>query len=292
MSTLDQELARRFIPRSAWGARKPRSVSAFTPDFGVTDHYEGVNLGTYDHASCPSKVRGVQNYHMDAKGWVDIAYSDVVCQHGFVFEGRGPLVRTAANGTNEGNDSAHATCALLGPADSLTDELLWGMAVSAARLNRAARLAGLNGHRDWKSTACPGDPLYGALPTVRARHNVLLTTPWPTPAPAQPPITSGPTYPEDAVHRLLVPVPVADDDNNGTGRGYVDLRAGTGGLAASVPFDKVMAYGYGGDNPSDGWGPKSLAPVELVNAGGIARVVVPAHEVKTGSISVYVTVAD
>lgn len=291
MTRLDEELARRFIPRRVWGARPPRSVTPFDPDFGDTVHYEGVNLGVFAHTTCASKVRGIQNFHMDAKGWVDVAYSDLGCPHGYVFEGRGPLVRTAANGTNEGNASAHATCALLGPDDAVTDELLWAMAVSAARLNRAAGLQRVNGHRDWKPTACPDDDLYAQLDVVRYRHAVLLA-PAPDPAPPVPPITSGPTYPEDAVHRLLVNVPVADDDGNGTGRGYVDLRKGVGGLTETIGHDRVMDVFYGGDNPSDGWGPKAVAPAELVNAGGVARIVVPAHEVKTGVIGVYVTVAD
>jgi hypothetical protein len=65
-----------------------------------------------NHANCAGRVLGIQRYHMDEQGWLDIAYSHLVCKHGYVFVGRGYGIRTAANGTNQANDHYFAVCFL------------------------------------------------------------------------------------------------------------------------------------------------------------------------------------
>lgn len=80
---------------------------------GVAVHYTGMNSDEQaDHANCAGRVRGVQRYHMEEKGWLDVAYSQLVCKHGFVFVGRGYGIRTAANGTKRANDHYFAVCFL------------------------------------------------------------------------------------------------------------------------------------------------------------------------------------
>jgi hypothetical protein len=64
------------------------------------------------HARCGSRVLGIQRYHMEKQGWLDIAYSHLVCKHGCVFVGRGYGIRTAANGTTAANDHYFAVCFL------------------------------------------------------------------------------------------------------------------------------------------------------------------------------------
>lgn len=101
------------------------------------------------------------------------------------------------------------------------------------------------------------------------------------------PIHTTPGSLEDSL-RLLVSVPVRDH------RGYVDLRKGVGNLPTTIGADRVLAITFAGNDPGDsnGWGPKALAPPELVDAAGVARIVVPGHEIKDGNVGVYVTVAD
>lgn len=109
-----------------------------------------------------------------------------------------------------------------------------------------------------------------------------------------PPVTWGPDYPEDNVRQLLIQVPVTDDDNNGTGRGYIDLRQGVQGLTETILANRVVGLTFGGGDPQAvpvGWKPSALAPPELVNVGGVARVLVPAHSVRSGAVAVYVGVA-
>jgi len=285
--------ADRLVTRAQWGARAPEGRTPFTPEFGGTVHYSEVPAAA-SHLSCPSQVRAIQAYHMDQQGWTDLAYSDLACQHGAIYEGRGGLIRTAANGTNTGNDQAHAVCALLAAGQTPSAAMLDAIVDSLVWLNsRPGAGDGVNGHRDWKATGCPGDPLYGHVPTIRAR--VLAGLNPTAPIPPLPPAVWGPRYPEESMRQLLVFVPVGDDDNDGDGRGYIDLRAGVAGLTEDVPFSKVMAATYAGADPAStpvGWKARALAPVELVNRGGLCRLLVPEHQVKSGNVGVYVAVAD
>jgi len=154
----------RFVSRAQWGARRPRSRTGLRPDFGSTIHYNGppIGLGRLipNHAACSSTWRQIQNFHMDGRGWSDIAYTCGVCPHGYVFEGRGVGVRTAANGTNEGNASAYAVFMFYGDGETPTAEMYAGTSDAVEWLRDNGAPDGVNGHRDWKPTACPGDPAY------------------------------------------------------------------------------------------------------------------------------------
>ncbi|THA25919.1 peptidoglycan-binding domain-containing protein [Streptomyces sp. RKND-216] len=154
-----------FVTRAQWGARPPRSTSGnITPqNGGVTVHHVGGSkVAASSHSSCAGQVRGHQNHHMDGNGWSDIAYSHLVCVHGYVFEGRGENVRTAANGTTSGNQNWYAVCGLVGGSssnyDSITSGLIDAFHHAITRLRNQGGAAGaVNGHQDHKATACPGN---------------------------------------------------------------------------------------------------------------------------------------
>lgn len=150
----------RLVSREEAGLRPPKSVSHSITPAHLTGHYAGPSPwgagGIGDHNRCATIWRGYQAFHMNTRGWSDIAYTSGVCPHGDVFEGRGPGVRTAANGTDRGNQMSYATCYIGGAGDPLTDEAKFAYLVEALRLGEPLD----RGHRDWKATACPGDPLY------------------------------------------------------------------------------------------------------------------------------------
>lgn len=153
----------RLVTRAEWGARPPRSTSPLAPSFGTTAHWEGPHMGwPWSHAACSSLVRGIQRFHMDSRGWADIAYSYVACPHAHVFEGRGIGRRTAANGTNHGNNVAYAVCYLGGEGDPFTEGGRRAMRAIFDHLDAHGGAGpGRNCHRDWKATACPGDVICG-----------------------------------------------------------------------------------------------------------------------------------
>ncbi|MFE6855527.1 N-acetylmuramoyl-L-alanine amidase [Streptomyces sp. NPDC057674] len=152
-----------FVTRAQWGARTPLSTSGnITPAEGgvVVHHVDAVKVARADHADCAAQVRGIQNYHMDSNGWSDIAYSHLACVHGYLFQGRGEYVRTAAQGTTQGNDDWYAVCALTGGIsgnyDVITSQLIDAIRYGINRLRSSGGAAqAITGHRDHHATECP-----------------------------------------------------------------------------------------------------------------------------------------
>lgn len=147
-----------LVTRAEWGARPARGAIGNINPEGVTVHYNGPAFGGFlwDHGRCAQMVRGTQAFHLDGRGWADIAYTACVCPHGFVFEGRGVRQRTAAQGTNEGNRRSLALMFLAGEGEPITER---ARAAALWWANEVARVPLRWAHRDWHSTACPGGTL-------------------------------------------------------------------------------------------------------------------------------------
>lgn len=175
-----------LITRAQWGAKAPEHITPLAPSFGTTTHWEGPHMGVFDHASCFTKVRGIQAFHMGPqRGWSDIAYTSITCPHGFAFQCRWIGVRTAANGTNDGNNRAYAVCYLGGQGDAFTDQAKHAQRVTLDYLDRSGGAGpGRNCHRDWKQTECPGNIICAWVKA--GQHDPLAH---PTPIPPTPPTT-------------------------------------------------------------------------------------------------------
>jgi hypothetical protein len=149
----------RLVTRKEWGAAGAKARTRIKTLVGNTIHYEGPQMGSFAHSTCAAKVRGIQQFHMNKRGWADIAYTSVVCPHGSVFEGRWLGVRTAAQGTNEGNRTHYAHCYLGGKGDPLTDEARAAMHDVLAYFRANGSGDELRPHQFWHATECPGAPL-------------------------------------------------------------------------------------------------------------------------------------
>lgn len=156
----------RLITRAQWEARPPKSRSVGKLTKASTVHWNGNVVTVYgkkewDHSNCASLIRGVQNFHMNSRGYADIGYNFVVCPHGYTYEGRGLNVVNAANGTNTGNRNSHAICALAGEGNPFKMEEKNGIRATVKHIaDRANAVDMCIGHRDHKATACPGDERY------------------------------------------------------------------------------------------------------------------------------------
>jgi N-acetylmuramoyl-L-alanine amidase len=173
------------ILRSAWSLRNPKSVSKISN--AVTDvfvHHSADAAPLQDGEV--QWMRQTQAFHMDTRGWNDIAYSFVIMPSGAIYEGRGwGVVGAHTEGHNStgygvcfaGNFmTAHPTTAALQSWGALIIE---GMQHSALRNPLSVK-----GHRDVGSTACPGNNLYAVLPTLRMEAApVTITPPDSTPPP-------------------------------------------------------------------------------------------------------------
>ncbi|GAA1152156.1 hypothetical protein F4556_004072 [Kitasatospora gansuensis] len=186
-----------FVSRAQWGATPPRSDWRYVDGTrGVKIHYEGTAVPSdlpADHSRCAGRVRAIQAAHLADRneGWIDIAYTAVVCPHGHVFEGRGAHHQTGANGGASLNRDHYAVCAMVGDSGLTepTEAMLHGLRDAVEWLQRDGGAGPeIKGHRDGYATSCPGGPLYAWVQSGAPR---------PGGAPAvQPPAPQQPTGPD------------------------------------------------------------------------------------------------
>lgn len=194
-----------LITRAQWKARPSSgSLNAISSHpKGTAVHWEGPKMGIFSHSQCYAKVRFIQNFHMDTRGWSDIAYNFIACPHGHVFEGRGLKYGSAANGNTQDNHDYYAVCALVGQGDpqpgGLDDAIAEGVAICQTKAGDE-----VTGHRDHFNTACPGDDIYGKLKAGRyGKGNTsaasaipaALEKPKPAPKPKPKPKSTAPKFP-------------------------------------------------------------------------------------------------
>ncbi|XP_052705678.1 peptidoglycan-recognition protein SC2-like [Crassostrea angulata] len=152
----------KIYSRDSWGARQPKSFSTFHTPASLFFIHHTAGHGCHDFDSCAHTLRGIQNYHMDTRGWNDIGYSFLVGQDGNVYEGRGwHHVGAHTQGYNSrgfaasfmGNFMTH----LPNAASMNAVKALIACGVQKGYISPSYHLYG---HRDVGSTECPGDQLY------------------------------------------------------------------------------------------------------------------------------------
>ncbi|MFI6681864.1 peptidoglycan recognition family protein [Kribbella sp. NPDC050470] len=107
-----------YLPRSAWNARPPNggpgslTVSRVQ---GAVIHWPGTSSKTpiTSKTGVASALRGWQNYHMDSRGWSDIAYQVAVDQEGRAWTLRGLRTQSGANGNEDLNERYGAILLIL-----------------------------------------------------------------------------------------------------------------------------------------------------------------------------------
>lgn len=152
-----------ILSRGAWGARAPNCSSATTPYRAAIHHSVSP---TNDSVSPEQRLRQIQSFHMDSRGYCDIGYNYMMTRDGRVWTGRGATTLGAhAANANTGNvgicfvgtyttdqPTAQQVCAGAG-------YLAWLNNTYNIPLNRTA----MRGHREYGQTACPGDALFARL---------------------------------------------------------------------------------------------------------------------------------
>ena len=161
-----------FVTREQAGLRRARSVSRnITPERGgVVGHWggpsqRGAGVG-HSHAMCIATWKMWQRVHMDDNGWVDLAYTMGVCNHGFAFAGRGVGVRTAAQGS--GNQNHYAVVWIGGSGQKPTQLALNAFDWCLNTLRKAGAGRRVRSHQDFMSTTCAGRDI---TRHVRSRDN-------------------------------------------------------------------------------------------------------------------------
>ncbi|MEL3944508.1 peptidoglycan-binding protein [Streptomyces sp. LNU-CPARS28] len=186
-----------FVSRAQWGARPSRYPLAYIGSTrGVKIHYEGSPVPASlakaeNHTQCAGRVRAIQSSHLAnrTENYSDVAYTAVVCPHGYVYEGRGAHKKTGANGTTSLNSQHYAVCAMVGSEGltTPTDAQLAGLRDAVEWLRKSGGAGSeIKGHRDGYATACPGPALYAWVKKGAPRPGSTTTTPKPKPPKYQP----------------------------------------------------------------------------------------------------------
>lgn len=114
-----------YVTRAEIGLLAPNGSHSLVPSQvkNVAFHYPGtpnpINaVGSAGLARVKSALRGWQAYHMDSRGWSDIAYCVAVDQVGRAYTLRGINIRSAANGGTQVNLEYGAILLVLGNSEA------------------------------------------------------------------------------------------------------------------------------------------------------------------------------
>lgn len=97
---------------------------------------------------------------MGARNGCDIFYHGGVCPHGYRLEGRSKLHKSGAQGTADGNYRSFGIQYIGGVRGGVYSPLTDIAKVAFHDWSRYFNSSLRWGHRDWKSTDCPGTPVY------------------------------------------------------------------------------------------------------------------------------------
>lgn len=166
--------------RSCWSARGAQCSITYMGALtrAVIHHTAGSSDYVTDYNTAKSRVRGIQNLHMDSNGWCDIGYHFLVSAGGDIFEGRygsmGSLPRGAHDSVNDNSFGFnwmgyfHTPVNQTPPKamrDALYAVIAWRMPSSwspygGGSYGGRSGVGYLCGHRDAFASACPGDLAY------------------------------------------------------------------------------------------------------------------------------------
>ena len=184
-----------IVSRSAWGADESlRRTDPETAPVKMTFIHHTAGGNSYSRSQAPAVVRAVYYYHVKGAGFNDLGYNFLIDRYGTIYEGRyGGIGEGVVGAHTLGFNTGSTGVALMGtftssspPSAALTSLkklLAWKLDVhhvdptGSARMTcrasekfdagRAVNFAAISGHRNANFTACPGNALYGRLPSVR-----------------------------------------------------------------------------------------------------------------------------
>lgn len=156
-----------IVSRVDWGAFPPKgSYSSHSPNHMVVHHSSLPTQGQYQGKAT---IRGIQRYHQEKRGWIDIGYHFLIGPEGVIYQGRPETVSGAHVIPNHGKVGICVIGNYQGE-DELTPQTREALIKLLAWLGSTYGIdpgTHLQGHRDWMSTDCPGDQLYQQLPEIR-----------------------------------------------------------------------------------------------------------------------------
>jgi hypothetical protein len=222
------------VTRSQWGARQRNCGSYHSPNMLTIHHTYTPNI---DSLSMAARVRQIQSYHIDVRGWCDIGYHFLVGQDGQVYQGRYENKTGAhAGGANRNNVgiSLIGNFSDLTPSQSMQTATARTIDAMATEYGISRTRARIKGHREVGSTAtsCPGEKTFQILEQLIDLSSNLSSPPvTPEPEPSEP----EPSEPEP-------PATDPSDDNSSTPGSYSDLPSDHWAFAAAEKLRDLGAF--------------------------------------------------
>uniref|UniRef100_A0A3F2YX68 Peptidoglycan-recognition protein n=1 Tax=Anopheles farauti TaxID=69004 RepID=A0A3F2YX68_9DIPT len=152
-----------YVSRDVWNAQPPKLIEHFAgPIPYVIIHHSYIPAACYSGLQCIAAMQSMQRMHQDVRQWNDIGYSFAVGGDGRVYQGRGFNV-VGAHAPRYNNRSV-GIC-LIGDwvADLPPKNMLAAtqtLIEYGVRQGIIAQNYTLLGHRQVRSTECPGDRLF------------------------------------------------------------------------------------------------------------------------------------
>jgi hypothetical protein len=198
-----------ILARHGWA--RGQAPPVHVPRYGTVKLafvHHTVNPNGYGVGEVPALLRAIYEYHVQVRGFWDIAYNFIIDAYGRIWEGRAGGIDMAVVGAHAGAYNTESTgVAMLGdfmgvapsPAaiSALKQLLAWKLSLHGLPATGRATvvvdpadafytpfnpgahvsLPRIAGHRDGDLTDCPGDALYARLPLIRPRVMALAGTP-------------------------------------------------------------------------------------------------------------------
>lgn len=172
-----------FFEREDWGARPWRDFidQGWDAHEVFIHHTADSAAGINSLSEQKARMRVYQNFHMDTRGWSDIAYHAIVFPEftagdneisARIFQGR---PRNHIPAAQEGHNTGTLAIAVVAAGNArMTRNSRYAIEVYLNYLkDKGAPLKTLGGHRDASSTECPGDGIYNLdLPILRSATNL------------------------------------------------------------------------------------------------------------------------
>lgn len=166
-----------FIPRSEWTSTSRGGGTLNTPVGRLFVHHTA-DSGPYggSGASLATEYaywRTVRNFHVDVRGWSDIAYSGGITPSGRLYDLRG-FDRTGGHTLNYNSVAVAIVYAGNTSVLDVSSSVVEAYKKAIFDVNKSGFITSgvlVQGHRDVGTTACPGDDLYSKLGEIRKWKN-------------------------------------------------------------------------------------------------------------------------
>lgn len=182
-----------IISRAGWGANESWMTwpPSYSPVRKIVVHH---TVTENDEPDPAATVRAIYYYHAIVRGWGDIGYNFLIDRFGNVYEGRSgglDVIGGHAYGYNVGSlgignlgtfgNTGGSTTPTQAMLDAISELSAW---TASRRLFHPLESSlfydrttpNITGHRDYGTTACPGDFLYAELQAIREAAWTLVSS--------------------------------------------------------------------------------------------------------------------